>query len=83
MAYSALLSGTGVPRDVLEGEMPFQIIAGSDTTATAIRGIMLNLMTTPYAYQTLQKEIRTAIFKDQISSPVGSQEGKQLEYLQI
>ncbi|KAK6086080.1 cytochrome P450 [Seiridium cupressi] len=75
----ALLSDTGVPRDVLEGEVPFQIIAGSDTTATAIRGIMLNLMTIPYAYQTLQKEIDTTIFKDQISSPVGSQEGKQLE----
>ncbi|KAM0816276.1 putative Cytochrome P450 [Seiridium cardinale] len=58
------------------------IFAGSDTTATAIRGIMLNLMTTPYAYQTLQKEIGTTISKDYISSPVGSHEGKQLEYLQ-
>ncbi|KAK9775191.1 putative Cytochrome P450 [Seiridium cardinale] len=78
----ALLSGMGVPRDVVEGEVPFQIFAGSDTTATAIRGIMLNLMTTPYAYQTLQKEIGTTISKDYISSPVGSHEGKQLEYLQ-
>jgi cytochrome P450 len=73
----------GVSREQLEGEIPLQIIAGSDTTATAVRGTMLYLMTTPHAYQCLQQEIDDAIAQGAISSPVKMEEGKQLEYLQV
>ncbi|KAH8201170.1 hypothetical protein TruAng_004638 [Truncatella angustata] len=72
----------GVPQELLEGEVPFQIIAGSDTTATTIRGTMLNLMTTPHAYQALQKEIDAAIAQGLLSNPARADEGRQLEYLQ-
>ncbi|KAF7541948.1 hypothetical protein G7054_g352 [Neopestalotiopsis clavispora] len=72
----------GVGRNALEGEIPFQIIAGSDTTATALRGTMLSLMTTPYAYQALQTEIDEAIAQGAISSIAKAEEGKPLTYLQ-
>lgn len=72
----------GVSRDQCEGELLLQIVAGSDTTATAIRGTMLYLMSTPSAYQTLQKEIDLAISQGQVSKPAKADEGKQIEYLQ-
>ncbi|KAI1875919.1 uncharacterized protein JN550_001415 [Neoarthrinium moseri] len=72
----------GVTRDQLEGELLFQIVAGSDTTATALRGTMLHLMSAPNIYHTLQREIDEAIFQGKISSPAKAEEGKELEYLQ-
>ncbi|KAJ3961251.1 hypothetical protein N0V92_002047 [Colletotrichum tropicale] len=70
-------------RDMLaEQEVLFQITAGSDTTATAIRTTFLHLLTSPNAYQTLKREIRTAIAEGRVSSPITAEEGKQLPYLQ-
>lgn len=64
-------------------EIPFQIIAGSDTTATAIRGILLYLSTTRVAYDKLQKEIDEGIANGRISSPIRNDEAKTMEYLQV
>jgi cytochrome P450 len=63
--------------------MLFQIIAGSDTTATAIRSTMLNLMTTPHAYFALQREIDEAAAKGRLSNPAKADEGRQMPYLQV
>jgi cytochrome P450 len=73
----------GVTQAQCETEVPFQILAGSDTTATAIRGTMLHLMATPLAYQKLQVEIDAAIAQGRISSPAKADEGRELEYLQV
>lgn len=73
----------GIGREQLEGEIPFQIVAGSDTTATTLRGTMLNLMTTPYAYRALQQEIDEAAARGALSTPAKAEEGRQLEYLQV
>ncbi|ORY58587.1 cytochrome P450 [Pseudomassariella vexata] len=72
----------GVSRRDCQAEALFQIIAGSDTTATAMRGTMLNLMTAPHAYYTLQQEIDDAIAKGAVSNPAKADEGRQLPYLQ-
>ncbi|CCF37553.1 cytochrome P450 [Colletotrichum higginsianum] len=72
----------GVSQGECETEVLFQIIAGSDTTATAIRTTMLYTMTSPHTYHTLKKEINTAIDEGRISSPITHEEGKQLPYLQ-
>ncbi|KAJ1323964.1 benzoate 4-monooxygenase [Microdochium nivale] len=76
----------GVPQRACESEVLFQIIAGSDTTATALRSTLLSLLTTPAAYATLQREIDTAIASGTIcSSPTGIatiDESKKLPYLQ-
>ncbi|KAH6843234.1 cytochrome P450 [Chaetomium sp. MPI-CAGE-AT-0009] len=72
----------GVTQRQCEIEVPFQLVAGSDTTATAIRGTMLYLAATRQAYSRLQKEIDTAVAEGRISSPVTNEEAKKLEYLQ-
>jgi cytochrome P450 len=63
-------------------EIPFQIFAGSDTTATAIRSTMLHIMTTPHVYNALIKEIQDGIEQGVISNPITNEQGKKLPYLQ-
>ncbi|KAK4118520.1 cytochrome P450 [Parathielavia appendiculata] len=72
----------GVTQRQCEIEVPFQLVAGSDTTATAIRGTMLHLTGTMHAYIKLQKEIDAAIAEGRISKPITAEEGKGLQYLQ-
>lgn len=73
----------GVPPKECELEIPFQIVAGSDTTATAIRGTMLFLSTSRGAYDRLQKEIDDCIADNKISDPIKADEAKNMEYLQV
>ncbi|KAI1211765.1 cytochrome P450 [Annulohypoxylon truncatum] len=72
----------GVSQRRCESEILFQIIAGSDTTATAIRGTMLSMLASPLVYFRLREEIDTAIAEGRISSPIKLDEAKNLEYLQ-
>ncbi|KAM9880438.1 cytochrome p450 [Verticillium dahliae] len=51
----------GLRDDELKSEALEQIIAGSDTTAGAIRGALLLVMTNPRVYALLQKEIDAAV----------------------
>lgn len=61
----------------------FQIVAGSDTTATAVRGTMLNLLASPFAFFKLRDEIDRAVSEGRISAPIQAEEAKGLEYLQV
>ncbi|KAF9875337.1 cytochrome p450 [Colletotrichum karsti] len=72
----------GLSQAQAEQEVLFQITAGSDTTATAIRTTLLYLMTLPRAYHALKNEINTAIKEGRVSSPITVEEAKQLPYLQ-
>ncbi|KAK4239773.1 Pisatin demethylase [Achaetomium macrosporum] len=72
----------GLTQSQCETEALFQIIAGSDTTATAIRCTMLYLMSTPRAYRALQAEIDQGIRTGRISSPITNAEANELPYLQ-
>ncbi|KAK1722483.1 hypothetical protein CaCOL14_006198 [Colletotrichum acutatum] len=51
----------GLNGDELKTEALEQIIAGSDTTAAAIRGTLLQIMTNPRVYAKLQHEIDEAV----------------------
>lgn len=51
----------GLTKDDLFTEAILQIMAGSDTTATAIRSTMLYLITHPRVYSKLQDEVDTAV----------------------
>ncbi|KAI4858685.1 cytochrome P450 oxidoreductase [Hypoxylon rubiginosum] len=53
------------------------ITAGSDTTATAIRGVLYHLLKTPEAYQKLIKEIQHA----SLTLPVSFADANKVEYL--
>ncbi|KAH7304718.1 cytochrome P450 [Stachybotrys elegans] len=76
----------GLQGDELRSEALEQIIAGSDTTAGAIRGTLLYIITNPRVYQILQREIDQAVL-DGKAPPAGAglvsfTQTKQLRYLQ-
>ena len=72
----------GLTREEAEGETLTQVIAGSDTTATAIRTTLLYVVTSPRCYDSLVSEIRDAAAKGTISAPIKDSEAKTLTYLQ-
>lgn len=53
-------------------------VAGNDTTATAIRGTMLHIITNPRVLEKLRAEISAA----NVSSPISNAEASKLPYLQ-
>lgn len=63
-------------------EVSAQLPAGTDTTASALQGTMLYLLSTPSAYSRLKSEIATGIREGRISSPITDQEARKLPYLQ-
>ncbi|KAJ4389779.1 hypothetical protein N0V93_007251 [Gnomoniopsis smithogilvyi] len=72
----------GLTQEEAEGEALVNIIAGSDTTATAIRTTMLYLMSSPQVYRRLAHEVRTADAAGKLSSPITDAEARSLPYLQ-
>ncbi|KAK6200812.1 hypothetical protein LQW54_009476 [Pestalotiopsis sp. IQ-011] len=71
----------GLNAQDIKNETLIQIVAGSDTTATAIRSTMLYLMTTPRVYSRLGAEIREAVASG-VSKPITVDQAKKLPYLQ-
>ena len=73
----------GLSQADCEGETMIQIMAGSDTTATAVRATLLNIVTHPHVYVKLQQEIDLAVKENRISkTTITNAEAKQLPYLQ-
>lgn len=76
------LSSTASHKKDAETEALIQIIAGSETTATAIQATILHIITSRDAYSCLQTEIANAEKDGRISSPVTIAEAQSLSYLQ-
>lgn len=76
----------GITGDDLRSEACEQVIAGSDTTAGALRGIMLQVMSNPRVYGKLQREIdesvRDGLVPEKGSGIISYATAKQLPYLQ-
>ncbi|PHH60028.1 hypothetical protein CDD81_2196 [Ophiocordyceps australis] len=72
----------GLTRDELMQEVFVETVAGSDTTATAIRSTLLCLLGNPLALTTLRREIDDAASCGAISSPIRDSEARQMPYLQ-
>ncbi|RDW68159.1 hypothetical protein BP6252_09555 [Coleophoma cylindrospora] len=68
----------GLTQKEAESETLVQILAGSDTTATAIRATMLYIITNPRVYTNLLEEIDSV----PLSSPIQDSEARKLRYLQ-
>ncbi|KAK0118344.1 hypothetical protein ONS95_012634 [Cadophora gregata] len=68
----------GLTQDQAESETVLQILAGSDTTATAMRAIMLHLVMSPRVVEKLRAEIDSHT----ISSPITDAEARKMPYLQ-
>lgn len=76
----------GVTGAALRSEACEQVIAGSDTTAGALRGIMLQLMSNSRVYAKLQREIDEAVSNGLVAENgagiISYATAKQLPYLQ-
>ncbi|PSN66765.1 cytochrome P450 [Corynespora cassiicola Philippines] len=72
----------GIPKRQIQAEVLLQIVAGSDTTATAIRATMLYLASNHRAMTKLRKEIDEAESEGRISHPISNAQAKKLPYLQ-
>jgi cytochrome P450 len=72
----------GLTKEEASRESLLNVVAGSDTTATTIRLMMLSLLSNPVAYRKLQAEIDEGIKSGKISSPITDTEARQLPYLQ-
>ncbi|KAF5679158.1 cytochrome P450 monooxygenase [Fusarium heterosporum] len=72
----------GLSQEQASRESLLNVVAGSDTTATTIRMVMLCLLSNPVAYRKLQEEIDTGIKNRTISSPISDAEARKLPYLQ-
>lgn len=68
----------GLTERETRGEILLQFIAGSDTSALAIRATLLYILTNSHVQKTLLKEISEA----SISSPITDAEARKLPYLQ-
>ncbi|KAM5353563.1 hypothetical protein ACJ41O_000213 [Fusarium nematophilum] len=69
----------GLTQNEAESEILLQIIAGSDTTATAIRSTMLHIITVPRVYNALRAEISNTSYAEAI---IPDALGRDLPYLQ-
>ncbi|KAF5684573.1 pisatin demethylase (cytochrome P450) [Fusarium circinatum] len=72
----------GLTQEEASRESLLNVVAGSDTSATTIRLIMLSLLSNPIMYLKLQNEIDNAIKAGNISSPITDAEARKLPYLQ-
>ncbi|KAI1502492.1 cytochrome P450 [Biscogniauxia marginata] len=72
----------GMTVEELKGEAMLQIIAGADTSANVLRGIIMYTMTTPRVYSRLKHEIRECLDRDEASSPITFEQAQKLPYLQ-
>ncbi|KAK3373041.1 cytochrome P450 [Lasiosphaeria ovina] len=77
----------GLTQEQCEAEAMLQIGGGSDTTATAIRGVMMHLMASPQAYGRLKREIADAVARNPSLSSgadavIALEQAQKLPYLQ-
>lgn len=72
----------GLSQKEASGEALLQVVAGTDTTATGLKTIMLHVMTHPEIYRRLQTEIEEGLSNRLISSPIKDAEARRLPFLQ-
>ncbi|KAI9769905.1 MAG: hypothetical protein M1839_003306 [Geoglossum umbratile] len=71
----------GLTQEEAENESLIQIVAGTETTATAIRSTLLHIITQPKVYATLQAEIDEANRDNRTSKPIRDAKARELPYL--
>jgi cytochrome P450 len=59
------------------------LLAGTESTACAIRAAVVHIITSPIVYQRLKKEIKLGIQEGRVSRPILMEEAIKLPYLQV
>lgn len=65
---SGWIRNGGLTQHETEGEANLQILAGAETTATALSATLMHLVTTAHAYRRLKHEIRDAIASGKVAT---------------
>lgn len=60
----------------------FLRVAGSDTTATSLRAILLMIVSNTRVYKKLQQEIDDVASQGSLSNPIADEQSRQMPYLQ-
>ncbi|KAI1806758.1 cytochrome P450 monooxygenase [Daldinia bambusicola] len=71
----------GMTEEECGSEAMIQIIAGSDTTAIAIRTTLMYLVATPRVYLRLKKMIKETVERNEVSTPITYEEAQKIPYL--
>ncbi|KAL6713086.1 hypothetical protein ACLMJK_009207 [Lecanora helva] len=71
----------GLPRHEVETELVISLVAGSDTTATAVQSTLLAIISNPPVYGKLRAEIDTAVAQGLVTLPIQNNEAARLPYL--
>ncbi|KAK4443455.1 cytochrome P450 monooxygenase [Podospora aff. communis PSN243] len=72
----------GLSQEDAESEILLQLIASSDTTSTAIRAILLLIITTPRVYAPLLSEIAAATSSLRDDEVISNERAQKMTYLQ-
>lgn len=72
----------GFNQQECEAEGLLVLLAGTESTACAIRSALIHTITSPLVYAKLKAEIKSAEREGKVSRPVNSSEVTQLPYLQ-
>ncbi|KAJ0161718.1 Pisatin demethylase [Colletotrichum tanaceti] len=72
----------GLDQRSAQSELMFPMVAGSDTAAKAIKWTLQLLLWSPSAYESLEKEVMTAVSDGTISEPITNAEALKLPFLQ-
>ncbi|KAI0012536.1 cytochrome P450 [Xylariaceae sp. FL0662B] len=73
---------SGLSQRECEAESIFMIVAGSDTTASAVRSGMLYIVTNPRIYDKMKVLISKMIHEGKAASPITSEQARDIPYLQ-
>ncbi|RBQ81078.1 hypothetical protein FVER14953_06713 [Fusarium verticillioides] len=72
----------GLRLEECQAESLFMFLAGSETTASVMRVILLYVIASPHIHQRLKQEMAEAISQGRASSPITDVDSRQLPYLQ-
>ncbi|CAN9307344.1 unnamed protein product [Alternaria sp. RS040] len=80
--FLASLMAKGFTEEECQSEGLFLLLAGSESTANAMRSILVHTMSSPAVYNRLVTEIQNAVRAENVSYPVALEQARRLPYLQ-
>ncbi|KAA8620586.1 CypX Cytochrome P450 [Pyrenophora tritici-repentis] len=80
--FLASLIARGFTEEECQSEGLFLLLAGSESTANALRSILVHTMSSPVAYNRLIAEIEDAVRTEKVSYPITLEQAQKLPYLQ-
>ncbi|OAG13648.1 pisatin demethylase [Alternaria alternata] len=80
--FLASLMAKGFTEEECQSEGLFLLLAGSESTANAMRSILVHTMSSPTVYNRLVAEIQNAVRAENVSYPITLDQARRLPYLQ-